>query len=679
MIQINRVKCIIITANDGNFGFDHTFSKGLNLIASTENTKGKSSIIQSIYYCLGVEELLGGTNEKSLTPVYKNAIDYGEKKDVVPIKTSFYLEVLNNRKDIITINRDVEHTSMSNNLIKVFKGNINEALDGKCDFQEMFVNTSGGATSNKGFHKFLEEYIGWELPTVPTFEDNDRKLYLQTLFSAMFIEQKKGWSSLLATIPSYYGIKDIKTKVIEYLLNLDTINNEKLKIECKIEEKLIKEKWSKVVEDIKLELNNNNCIIRALYEKPKVISEENINQMIILKRENEEEIELKEYIDIKKIKAEELSQQNLKVGDNIKDLEERLRILQDEIQDQFEKKKYKNAQKVLEIASINKLRESLEIINKDLTNHKDINKLKKLGGLQDSNLLKNICPTCNQEINDCLMEQTLVSKVMDVDEQIKHLSAQKQMIEYSLNSHKSNLIKLENDIERLEIEIISKTKEIRRITNDIYSTDESLSTAIVYEKVRIENELENLSKMKQNIDIYKEKLLNISEDWIKLIEKKRKLPKGIFSDNDIEKIDKLREIFIDKLKKYNYASNQNIHSIEISKDRLVPTLNGFDLMKDGSGSDLIRIIWDFTLSLLTVSNENKGNHTTLAIFDEPAQQSIENKDLYSFINDININYKDSQIIIGMTLNNPELEQYVKGMTDINLILIEDKAIKPIDS
>ena len=59
------------------------------------------------------------------------------------------------------------------------------------------------------------------------------------------------------------------------------------------------------------------------------------------------------------------------------------------------------------------------------------------------------------------------------------------------------------------------------------------------------------------------------------------------------------------------------------------------------------------------------------------QQSIENKDLYSFINDINANYKDSQIILGITLNNPELENYVKNMIDINLILIEDKAIRPI--
>ena len=424
MLQINRVKCIIVTANDGRFGFDHYFSKGLNLIASTENTKGKSSIIESIYYCLGVEELLGGINEKALTPVYKTAIDYGEKKNILPIKTSFYLEVINNRKDIITINRDVEHTSTSNNLIKVFMGDMDSTLEGKCDFEEMFVNTPGGATSNKGFHKFLEEYIGWELPNVPTFEDSDRKLYIQTVFSAMFIEQKRGWSGLLATIPNY-GIKDAKTKVIEYLLNLDTIKNEKLKLECKIEEKLIKEKWENIVDSIYSELNNNNCTIRALYEKPKVIDEENINQMIILKKENDEEILLENYIENKQSKVENLSQQNLKVGNNIKELEERLKNLQNEIEEQFEKKRYKNQKRVLESAAISKLKESLEIINKDLINHKDINKLKKLGGLQESNLINSICPTCNQKINDCLMEQPLIAKVMDVEGQIKHLSAQK--------------------------------------------------------------------------------------------------------------------------------------------------------------------------------------------------------------------------------------------------------------
>ena len=67
MLKINRIKCIIITANDGNFGYDYKFETGLNLIASTENTKGKSSILEAIYYCLGVEELLGAVDEKALT------------------------------------------------------------------------------------------------------------------------------------------------------------------------------------------------------------------------------------------------------------------------------------------------------------------------------------------------------------------------------------------------------------------------------------------------------------------------------------------------------------------------------------------------------------------------------------------------------------------------------------
>lgn len=152
-------------------------------------------------------------------------------------------------------------------------------------------------------------------------------------------------------------------------------------------------------------------------------------------------------------------------------------------------------------------------------------------------------------------------------------------------------------------------------------------------------------------------------------------PEGEYSSKDL--YDKLRDIFIDKLKKYNYASNKNIHSIEISKDRLIPTLNGFDLMKDGSASDLIRIIWDFTLSLLTVSNKDNGNHIGIVIFDEPAQQSIENGDLYSFIEDMNNEYKDSQVILGITLNNADLENYIRDMLGINLILIEDKAIRPI--
>lgn len=675
MLQINRIKCVIITANDGKFGFDHIFKKGLNFIASTENTKGKSSIIEAIYYCLGVEELLGNINEKALTPVYKKAIDYGDKKDILPLKTSFYLEVINHRGDIITVNRDVEHQREGNNLIKVFYGKLDESLNGTCNFDEMYVNISGGATSPKGFHKFLEEYIGIKLPIVPNFQEVDRKLYIQTLFSAMFIEQKKGWSNLLATIPNY-GIRNAKTKVIEFILNLDTIENEKLKTEYRIKETIIKQNWEMVCKKIQSTVENEGCNIYMLDIKPQIINEENLNQMKIYKM-LEENIELDRYMQMKQEEVNGLSQQSLKVGNNIEELQEKLNQIQIEVQELEERKKEKTKESLLEKIATNKLKESLEIINKDLENNKDIRKLKKLGGLAESSLSKNICPTCNQKINDCLLEQLFEINTMTIEEQIKHLSDQKRMIEYSLSSHKNNISNLENEVKYLEGEINSKIKEIRRITNDIYSTDECLSSSIVYKKVQIENEIESLEKMKNKIKEYKQELLKVSKEWMIFLDKKKKLPKGVFTDLDIQKLEKLKELFIKKLNVYNYSSNKNIGEIEISKDKLMPTLNGFDLMNDGSGSDFIRVIWGFTLSLLSISNYMNGNHFKLVIFDEPAQQSIKNEDLYNFIEDMINNYEDSQIIVGITLNNADLENYIKSKNNINLVLIKDKAIKPI--
>lgn len=676
MLKINRIKCIIITADDGNFGYDYKFETGLNLISSTENTKGKSSILEAIYYCLGVEELLGAVDEKALTPVYKTAIDYKEKKNIIPLKTMFYLEITNERGDIVTINRNIERL-VSNKLINVYSCNLDNATNGERDFQEMFVNTAGGATSDKGFHKFLEKFIGWRLPVVPSFEEKDRKLYLQTLFSAMFIEQKRGWSNLLATIPNY-GIKDSKTKVIEYILNLDTIENERLKIECKIEESIIKQKWKKVIENITDLLSSENCVIRNLFENPRIIDENNLKQMTLFKRYNEEEKELKKYIEERNKKAKSLSQQSLKVGKNIEELEENLKKLQNELQEKFERRQQKKRESILEEKAIDKLIESLEIINKDLNSNKDINKLKGLGALKTSCLSKDICPTCKQNIKDYLLEQNLINRIMNVDEQIQHLSDQKKMVEFSLRSHKSNLLNIQEDLKILETEITKKTKDIRRIVNDIYSTDECLSTSIVYEKLNIENEVERLLEMEKKIEYYKKELLTVSNDWASYLEKKSKLPKGIFSEDDLKKINELKNEFIKKIENYNYSSNQNIYDIEISKDKLMPTLNGFDLIKDGSGSDLIRIIWGFTLSLLAVSNKNDGNHSKLVIIDEPAQQSIENKDLYSFIDDLINNFDNSQIIMAITLNNLELQNYVRNKDNLNIVLIEDKAVKPLD-
>lgn len=669
MLKILRLKAIIKTT-DKDFGFDHKFSNGLNLISSNENTKGKSSIIEAIYYCLGIEELLGGRNERALKPVFKTRIDYNETA-YIPYETNFFLEVQNKLGKIITINRSVEKVPQNNALIRVYNCIIDEVKNNT--FEELYVHISGAATSEKGFHKYLEDFLGIELPSVPTYDDSERKLYIQTLFSAMFIEQKRGWSNLLSTLPNF-GIKEAKRKVIEYILNLDTINNDKIKTQCKIQEGILTSKWTSIIKKIDDELSINYCWIQSLASVPKILDEKNLENLQIYKKLDNSDINIDNYINTLFKEQDSLSQQNLKVGTNIEDLQNDMEELKEEINVDEKILDDMSSTKILENNEIKALKENLEIINRDLNNNEDAKKLKSLGALFDSYISKDICPTCHQNIEDCLLEQNHTYTVMTLEENIKHLKEQKAMLEFAIDARKKNIINIDSQIVKLTDSIRNIKRKIRTIVNDIYSTDESFAETIVYKKVEINNEIENINILKRNIKIYINELILVSNEWKILMETKNKLPKKIFTETDKNKISDLENIFTEKLKNYGYESINNISDIEISKDRLIPSVYGFDLTSDCSASDNIRVIWAFTAALLLTSLKNNGNHFNLLIFDEPLQQSIDEEDLCKFIDDLINIPQDCQIFVAITLNNSDIKKYIEDINDCNIILIQDKAI-----
>lgn len=674
MLLIRRLKIIIKTA-DGDFGLDNTFSKGINYIASNTNTEGKSSCIEAIYYCLGIEEILGGKNEKALKPVFKNKIDYNGRT-YVPIESSFYLEIENEKHNVITINRNVEKQQSHNSIVKIYNGDVENTLNGKCESSDFYVHLSGSATSQKGFHKFLEEFIGWNLPEVPTYDEKDRKLYLQTIFPALCIEQKRGWSGLLTTIPNF-GFKDIKKKVIEYILNLDIIANEKLKAEQKIKEIDIKNRWAIIINEMNTILGNHNCIIPNLFEQPKIIDKENMKMLGVFKQERQENIYIEEYINKLKEQSSKLTQSDIRVGENIEELQEELEDLKNDIQQDEEIYDVHVKQINIESNEIDIISKNLEIINKDLNNNKDLQKLKRIGALKDSKIINDICPTCNQKIQDCLLQQSDNLKVMSVEDNIKHLQDQKKLLEYTMKAHKDNIEQYNKLAETIKGNIEKKRRMIRKIINDIYSTDTSVAETIVYRKVTIDNEIEELQKLLSDVEKYKSKLLELSQEWRILLEARKKIPNGSYSNEDIIKIENLEDDFIKRIKNYRYSSIDNLSEIEISKEKLLPTVYGFDLTSDCSASDNIRVIWAFTLSLLSNSLRHNGNHPNLLVIDEPEQQSIVSKDLYNFLNDLYEIKGNCQIILGITLKDDELKNYVKNLKDVNLFLIKDKAMKPI--
>jgi capsule polysaccharide export protein KpsE/RkpR len=74
-----------------------------------------------------------------------------------------------------------------------------------------------------------------------------------------------------------------------------------------------------------------------------------------------------------------------------------------------------------------------------------------------------------------------------------------------------------------------------------------------------------------------------------------------------------------RLAKYQFDSLPPA-GVDISRETYRPAHEGFDLGFDISASDMIRVIWAYLMSMLSVSGEHGGNHLGLLVFDEPRQQ-----------------------------------------------------------
>lgn len=676
MLKINRLKINVIT-EEGEYYFDETFDKKINFIASRDNTCGKSSCIEAIFYCLGLEELIGGKNEKALKPVFRDKLE-GENGSVKVLETKFYLEVENEKKEVMTFFRAANDNVFKSNLIRVYEGSI---LNRKSvNYYDTYVHLDGSATREKGFHRCLEKFIGFSLPNVFTYDGVERKLYLQVLFAALFIEQKKGWGDIFSGLPTYLKVKEPKKRVIEFLLGLESLENEKIKQRIKAEELDIKSEWDSLFRDINFVLNRNNCFIAGISDKPMIFCKEDIDSIIVnTKMQVEDCNDLNSYKKKLEEKLERLNCGNNTIAGNIDELEEKVNNKQEKLMKYEDKINNEKRMYIAEEGIILTLKNNIERIDRDIQNNKDVRKLEKYGSIQKWSISHGKCPTCGQNIDDSLLDvQNEEIELMDVEQNIKHLNEQKKMLEFSLKTHKAKLLNLKNDIEVSSNILIKERKALRSIRNDLYMEDKKISESKIRERIELENEIESIEEVEKYIE---KKILEfklISERFKKLKIEKAKLPKGRYTKSDLKKIKELKKNFKANLIKYRYKSTIDFEEIDIDKTKLLPVINGFDMKFNSSASDNIRAIWAFIVALLQTSIKESGNHPQILIFDEPGQHSIVANDMLSFIKSLD-DINDMQCIIGITIKDEETMEVINELNkeDYKLIMIEDRSMRKL--
>ncbi|RGD85736.1 hypothetical protein DWY35_05840 [Ruminococcus sp. AF25-13] len=670
MLKINRLK-IKITATNKVYQFDECFSSGLNIIASDDNTRGKSSVLIAIYYCLGFEEIIGGLNEKVLTSAYKNQIE--DKDTSWPVlESGAYLEI-SNGTDEITIYRSAKHETRDSKLVTVYFSKLDYIYNVDTTSEDYYVHMKFAATNRSGFHTFLEKFLQIELPLVPASDGVDRKLYLQLVFAAMFIEQKNGWSGIYSGMP-YLAIKDAKKRVTEFILALETFENERKRNQLLNKERYQKEQWKNLFAEMRVFQSSAQCYVKNIPQIPEILPEK-FEKNVAIVRMVGDNVGIDEWISQLQEEHDTLKTVRPRVIDNYDELQNELQEVEKVIEEN--NNEIHTIQQELNITTrkIQEINKNLDVIKQDITNNKDAKKLKILGSNLGAESFQGRCPVCNQKIQDSLLPVQHDTNVMSIEETINHLTAQKEMFEFAYEyqtNRKQQLSTALDNIRNVQMKLYRLAKSLRR---DLYSVDEDLSETIIYKRMSIEHKIQELEDFKNKISNIVDRFKDLSVNWKKLLQEKAQLPEKGFNDKDRTKLTELKKNFICNLQDYEYTSISNVRAIEISDDNYLPVIDNFDMKFDSSASDNVRAIWAYTMALLQTSEKCGGNHPGLLIFDEPAQHSIGAVDTKAFFDSI-LNLGDNcQVIIGITINNADIREVISeiGEEKCNVVNIGEKA------
>lgn len=599
MLRINAIKIQIVTA-DGQYGFEQSFQNGLNIIRGN-NSSGKSSLFQAILYALGLEELLGGKNEKTMQSVLKDQVEFPDSNFHEVLQSEVFLEIEN--KNTITIRRAIISPTESPKLVYIYYGNLLTGNNRYLKKQSMYIHDKGGATDiTYGFHFFLSEFLGWSLPEVMNNQGQPAHLYIQQIAPVFMIEQKSGWSDFFSTMP-YYGIKQATSRVIEFILNMDIFENQKKKTELNYREDCLKETWKTEYIKISNLARDTRYDLQGLTENPSIL---NIKEVFLTKETKNGVIDIESELLLLQKEYEELSQIPVKsVGENAEIFEKELNNLQYILKQKSLLYDVLNSDLLLNEQQLEELKEQLLDVSSDLQKNKSALKITNLGGEIQSEIAVSICPTCHQHIEDSLLPHNVQEIPMSIDENIQYLESKKKMIEKYIEGQSKKCNEYNRNLDILKQELANIRAQIRSLKKDLIEDNRLPSISDIEYRLNLKKKIDFFDRKIDEFNELKEEFRNLSIEYKQLLVSKKNILESFSSDTDRNKVNDLEFFFKTALTDFKYESKP-IETIRISPYDYLPltqliTGEKYNIRFDSSASDFIRCLWAYYIALMQTS------------------------------------------------------------------------------
>ena len=682
-MKIRAIKLIIDT-DRGEFGFSFAFGRSLTVIRGS-NSSGKSTLFNCLVYGLGMEELIGGRGEKVLPYAVKDYFLHDETR--VPVTTSdVYVELENSIGRIVTLRRAIRNAERSSKLVEIFEGAVLTNDAQLVTSRPTFLFDPGSAQKEEGFFQFLESFFDYQLPGVPTTSGGMTKLYLQNIFSALVVEQKRGWTDYLANTP-FYGIRDARIRVAEFLLGLGVFDLQATRAKLDTDALAIDSDWRSAYEALRQIATANNVVLEGVSASPTSVFD--ANSVRLEKFDGRSHTPLAEYVNVRRSEHAELGQQAEVYGSVSGETAiHQIESASNELQRLSVVHERASSNLTLQQASLSELRLLLAENVEDLERNKVAVKLRELGAQMDIEVATDHCPTCHQSVEDTLLLEIVSGPQMDLQTNIDYLDSQRRMLQSQVNG-------AAEEVRRSEIVVadvgglLAAQHDFRNSLRDDVSDGATQSRALIRRQIQIELELSNLHAFEDRATSLLDSIAKIARRVEANRAARKALPKDAYSSADQAKLSLFEKYFRSNASSFGYES-ADIADIRISFDTLTPILSELELREirtkvqtsltaDSSASDFVRLIWSFRLALYQTSSMKgfDGHHPGLLLMDEPGQHSMRSASQHALLQLLS-GQSGLQSIVAASFDENEsvFREATAGLTFV-LIEWEGKVIKPL--
>jgi hypothetical protein len=584
-----------------------------------DNTKGKSTSLQGLIYALGLERMLSPRREIPLSYVMTSHLEEDDKTGVhhAILESSVSVELEGALGKIITVRRAVKSTG-DTRLVTVFEGPHLTNPTGQYEKRDYFVLDPGAAQREAGFHRYLAEFMGWQMPRARRFDGSETMLYLETVFPLLYIEQKAGWSSMPAAFPNYLQIRDVGRRAIEFLMGLDTHELELRRQQLDINLAASNSAWSSKRAEILSVAALANAHVLGISTVP-MISVADIEAAFLQAPAGDEWRPLDEIMSALRGRVADLRKAE------IPDVEDMSDAAAKELSQLMESDQNANRNALFrarqaEIVQRASVQGRIAALEEDLQKNQDAQKLRSFGSKFTEVFAADHCPTCSQPIQDTLLAQQASAAVMPIEDNIAYIKSQRAIFQRLNAQVAASIASLDHRLAAATAEVNETNSRLRALRADLISPSHSPSTATLEERLRAEARLDTLEDVQQRFEQNKVALIALAASHAEILAERHELPADRLTVEDQTKLNRMTSLIQQQAASYGFTTFP-AREIEIAPDSFRPQKEGFEIGFELSASDAIRLKWAYHLALLELSRTDATNHPGFVVFDEPRQQA----------------------------------------------------------